>query len=31
MRTGTEPLMALYLWRGGPLAQKSIIGSGGKG
>ncbi|TIR26058.1 MAG: transcriptional regulator [Mesorhizobium sp.] len=31
MRTGKEPLMALYLWRGGPLAQKSIIGSGGRG
>lgn len=31
MRTGKEPLMALYLWRGGPLAQKSTIGSGGKG
>ncbi|SFO91122.1 Dimethlysulfonioproprionate lyase [Mesorhizobium sp. NFR06] len=31
MRTGTEPLMALYLWRGGPLAQKSTIGSGGRG
>ncbi|WP_434723189.1 dimethylsulfonioproprionate lyase family protein [Mesorhizobium sp. RIZ17] len=27
MRTGKEPLMALYLWRGGPLAQKSTIGS----
>lgn len=26
MRTGTEPLLALYLWRGGPLAQKSVIG-----
>lgn len=26
MRTGEEPLMALYLWRGGPLAQKSTIG-----
>lgn len=26
MRTGKEPLMALYLWRGGPLAQKSTIG-----
>jgi len=26
MRTGNEPLMALYLWRGGPLAQKSTIG-----
>jgi hypothetical protein len=25
MRTGDEPLVALYLWRGGPLAQKSII------
>ena len=31
MRTGAEPLMALYLWRGGPLAQKSTIGSGGRG
>jgi hypothetical protein len=31
MRTGKEPLMALYLWRGGPLAQKSTIGSGGPG
>lgn len=30
MRTGTEPLMALYLWRGGPLAQKSTIGSRGR-
>ncbi|WP_192253037.1 dimethylsulfonioproprionate lyase family protein [Mesorhizobium silamurunense] len=29
MRTGKEPLMALYIWRGGPLAQKSIIGSEG--
>ncbi|MBW8909769.1 MAG: transcriptional regulator [Mesorhizobium sp.] len=28
MRTGREPLMALYIWRGGPLAQKSTIGSG---
>lgn len=27
MRTGGEPLLALYLWRGGPLAQKSVIGS----
>ncbi len=26
MRTGPEPLLALYLWRGGDLAQKSIIG-----
>jgi hypothetical protein len=25
MRTGAEPLLALYLWRGGPLAQKSVI------
>jgi mannose-6-phosphate isomerase-like protein (cupin superfamily) len=25
MRTGGEPLLALYLWRGGPLAQKSTI------
>jgi hypothetical protein len=31
MRTGKEPLMALYIWRGGPLAQKSTIGSGGRG
>jgi hypothetical protein len=31
MRTGKEPLMALYLWRGGPLAQKSIVSSGGRG
>ncbi|CDX40375.1 conserved hypothetical protein [Mesorhizobium sp. ORS 3359] len=31
MRTGKEPLMALYLWRGGPLAQKSTIGSEGRG
>ncbi|WP_217568992.1 dimethylsulfonioproprionate lyase family protein [Mesorhizobium sp. GbtcB19] len=30
MRTGKGPLMALYLWRGGPLAQKSTIGSGGR-
>ena len=28
MRTGDEPLLALYLWRGGPLAQKSVIGGG---
>ncbi|WP_274628535.1 dimethylsulfonioproprionate lyase family protein [Arvimicrobium flavum] len=26
MRTGSEPLLAIYLWRGGPLAQKSAIG-----
>lgn len=25
MRTGAEPLLALYLWRGGPLAQRSVI------
>ncbi|MGV8985307.1 MAG: dimethylsulfonioproprionate lyase family protein [Cypionkella sp.] len=25
MRTGTEPLAALYLWRGGDLAAKSVI------
>ena len=25
MRTGVEPLVALYLWRGGPLAQKATI------
>lgn len=25
MRTEATPLVALYLWRGGPLAQKSII------
>ncbi|QPC92489.1 dimethylsulfonioproprionate lyase family protein [Mesorhizobium sp. INR15] len=25
MRTGREPLLALYIWRGGPLAQKSDI------
>jgi hypothetical protein len=28
MRTGIEPLLALYLWRGGPLAQRPIIGAG---
>jgi len=27
MRTGSQPLLALYVWRGGPLAQKSVIGS----
>ena len=26
MRTGAEPLVALYLWRGGDLAQKSRLG-----
>ena len=25
MRTGKEPLLALYVWRGGPLAAKSTI------
>ena len=25
MRTGIEPLLALYIWRGGPLAAKSTI------
>jgi hypothetical protein len=25
MRTRAEPLLALYLWRGGPLAQKSVV------
>lgn len=25
MRTGSEPLVALYVWRGGPLAQKSTV------
>jgi len=25
MRTGGDPLLALYLWRGGPLAQKSTV------
>ena len=27
MRTGEEPLLALYLWRGGNLTQKSEIGA----
>lgn len=26
MRTGSAPLLALYLWRGGPLDQRSDIG-----
>lgn len=26
MRTGASPLLALYLWRGGPLDQRSEIG-----
>jgi hypothetical protein len=25
MKTGEEPLLALYLWRGGPLAARSTI------
>jgi hypothetical protein len=25
MKTGDEPLLALYLWRGGPLAAKSTV------
>lgn len=25
MRTGAEPLLALYLWRGGPLAARSVV------
>jgi mannose-6-phosphate isomerase-like protein (cupin superfamily) len=29
MRTGSEPLLALYLWRGGPLAQRSVIAPAG--
>ena len=29
MCTGKEPLMALYIWSGGPLAQKSTIGGAG--
>ncbi len=32
MRTGAEPLLALYLWRGGPLAARSTIsGTAGQG
>jgi hypothetical protein len=31
MRTGEEPLLAIYLWRGGPLAQKSVIGAASRG
>ena len=31
MRTGAEPLLAIYLWRGGPLAQKSVIGVASQG
>jgi hypothetical protein len=27
MRTGEAPLVALYLWRGGPLAERSTIGT----
>ena len=29
MRTGEQPLLALYLWRGGDLAQKSKLLGGG--
>jgi hypothetical protein len=29
MQTGTGALLALYLWQGGPLAQRSIIGLNG--
>lgn len=25
MKTGNEPLLALYLWRGGPLAERSTV------
>jgi mannose-6-phosphate isomerase-like protein (cupin superfamily) len=25
IRTGNEPLLALYLWRGGPLAERSTV------
>lgn len=28
MQTGSTPLLALYLWRGGDLAQRSVIGKG---
>ena len=32
MRTGAEPLLAFYLWRGGPLAARSTItGAAGQG
>lgn len=32
MRTGAEPLLAFYLWRGGPLAARSTItGTAGQG
>ncbi len=32
MRTGQEPLLALYLWRGGPLAARSTVtASAGQG
>ena len=32
MRTGEEPLLALYLWRGGPLAARSTVtGRPGRG
>ncbi len=28
MRTGAEPLLAFYLWRGGPLAARSTLAAG---
>jgi Dimethlysulfonioproprionate lyase len=31
MRTGKEPLLALYLWRGGDLTQKSTVAAAGRG
>jgi hypothetical protein len=31
MRTAGQPLLALYLWRGGDLAQKSTILPAGPG
>ena len=30
MRTAAEPLLAFYLWRGGPLAQRSTITGGAR-
>jgi hypothetical protein len=32
MRTAEEPLLALYVWRGGPLAARSTVtGKAGQG
>lgn len=31
MKTGAAPLLALYLWRGGPLAAKSTVSGGAHG